>query len=87
MFRIGFSPFDHTQVEIVGVFFGVFRTLPFRQFGAAGGIRQHRMFHHILRNRLDQRVIRHSLHENSAVVMFRRSGHVHLQRKRVAFLF
>ncbi len=83
---IRLAPLDHAQVEIVGVLLGVLGALPLRQLGAAGGIGQHGVLDDVLRDGLHQRVIGHGLHEDRAVVVLGRGGHVHLQRERGALL-
>ena len=58
----------------------------FGQLGAAGRVRQHRMLHDVLRDRLDQRIVAYRLYENRAVVVARCGGHVHLDREAQIFL-
>ena len=78
---IRLAPFDHAQMDIVGVFLGVLGALALLQFRAAGGVGQHRMLDDVLRDGLHQRVIGHGLHEDRAVVVLGRGGHVHLHGK------
>ena len=86
VFGIRLPPLDHAQVNVVGVFLGVLGALALYQFGAAGGVGQHGMLDHVLRNGFHQRVIRHGLHENRAVVVFGGGSHVHLQGEGSPFL-
>ena len=44
------------------------------------------MLDDVLRDGLDQRIVRHGLDEDRAVVVFRGGGHVHLHAQRAAFL-
>ena len=74
------------KLQIVGIFLGDDRALVLGQLGAAGRIGQHRMFHHVLRDGLDQRIVAHGLHEDRAVVVARRGRHVHLDREAQVFL-
>ena len=60
--------------------------LVFVELGAAGRVRQHRMLHHVLCDGFDQRIVADGLHEDRAVVVARRGGHVHLQRQPQVFL-
>ena len=53
--------------------------LRFVKFGAAGRVGQDRMLHDVLVNGFDQRVVGNCLHEDGAVVVARRGGHIHLQ--------
>ena len=86
VFGIGLAPLDHAQVDVVGVFLGVLGALALHQFGAAGGVGQHGMLDHVLRDGLHQRVVGDGLHEDGAVVVLGRGGHVHLQREGRPFL-
>ncbi len=44
------------------------------------------MFHHVLMDGLDQRIVGHGLDENRAVVVTRRGSDIHLQRQTPIFL-
>jgi len=56
------------------------------QPGAAGGVRQNGMLHHILMNRLDQRVVGDGMHEDCPVIVTWRGGHIDLQCQAPVFL-
>ena len=75
---VGLAPFLHAQGDIVGVFLGVSRALPFREFGSAGGIGKHRMFDHIWGDGFNQRVITDSLNEDCSVIVLRCGSHIDL---------
>ena len=79
MLCIGRAPLHDSQVNIVCIFLGVLGALAFNQLGPAWGIGQHRVFYYVLFNRLNQRVIRHSLHKNGTAVVLGRGRNIHLQ--------
>ena len=76
---VGFAPLDDPQIDVIGVFLGVLGALLLGQLGAAGRIGQNWMLHHVLRDRLHQRIVGDRLHENRAVIVPRRCRHVHLE--------
>ena len=78
---VALAPFLDAELQIVGVFLGDERACVLVQLGAAGRIRQHRVLHHVLGDRLDQRIVADGLHEDRAVVVPRRGGHVDLDAK------
>ena len=87
MLGIALAPFFDTELQVVLVFFGKDGAgYVVAHPGAAGGIRQYRVLDDVLMDSLDQRIIRHGLHEDRAVVVPWRGGHVHLQRKTVVLL-
>ena len=79
MFSVALAPFLDTELQIIRIMLGKNGARVFLQAGAAGGVRQYRMLDDILMDGLDQRIIRDGLHEDRAVVVARRGGHIHLQ--------
>ena len=75
------APLLDAELQVVGVALGKDGALLLDQTRAARGVRQHRVLDHVLADRLDERVVRHGLHEDRAVVVARRGGDVDLQRE------
>ena len=86
MLGIRLAPLDHTQVNVVSILLGEFGALALDQFGPAGGVGQHRVLDHVLRDGFYQRVVGDGLHEDGAVVVLRGGRDINLQRERGAFL-
>ena len=77
---VALAPFLDAELQIIGVLLGDDRrSCCSCELGAAGRVGQHRMLDHVLCDGLDQRIVAHGLHEDRAVVVARRGGHVHLQ--------
>jgi len=53
----------------------------FGEIGTARRVGQHRVLDHVLRDRFDERIVAHRLHEDRAVLMPRCRGHIHLNRE------
>jgi hypothetical protein len=56
------------------------------ELGTAGGVRQHGVLDDILVDGFDQRIVRHGLHKNRAIVMPGRSCHIDLQGEAAVLL-
>ena len=80
------SPLDHTQVQVVGVLLGELGALLLRELRPAGAVGKDGVLHHVLADRLHQRIVGDGLHEDRPVVVLRRRGDVHLQAQGAAFL-
>lgn len=76
---VALLPFLDAELQVVGKFLGDDRALVLGELGAAGGIGQHGVLDDVLGDRLDQRVVADGLHEDRAVVVARRGGHVDLE--------
>ena len=74
------------SLQVVGVFLGEDRALVLGKLGAAGGIGQDGMLDDVLVDGLDERIVGDGLDEDRAVVVARRSCHVHLERETAVFL-
>ena len=57
------------------------RTTRSAQFRPARGVGEHGMFHHVLMDGLDERIVAHGLHEDRTIVVTRRGGHIDLKRE------
>ena len=79
VFGVALAPFLDAELQVVVVFLGEDGALVLLQLGAAGGVRQDGMLDDVLVDGLDQRIVGDRLHEDRAVVVARRGGHVHLQ--------
>ena len=81
VFGVALAPFFDAELQVVRIVLGEDSALVLVQPGAAGGVRQHRLLDDLLVYGFDQRIVRDSLHKNSAVVVPGRGGHIHLQRE------
>ena len=86
MLGVTLFPFLNAELQIVRVMLGENRARVLLQATAAGGIGQHRMLDDILVDRFHQRIVGNRLHEDRAVVVPGRGGHIHLQRQASVFL-
>ena len=77
---IGLAPFNDTKVEIVGIFLGVFCALAFLKLCPACCVGQYRMFHDVLGNSLNKRIIGNRLNKDRPIVVLWRCGDIHLKR-------
>ena len=68
-------------MQIILVTLGEFVALPLNQFGARGGVGEHRRLDNPLSDGLHQRVIADGLHENRSVLVLRRRGKIELGRQ------
>ena len=87
MFRIRFAPFHNAEIQIIGIFFRKLAVVFLLQFLAAVGVGDDRVFHHVLRDGLHQRIIGNGLHKNCPVIVFGGRRGIHLQSKPASFLF
>ena len=79
MFGKTLFPFLDAKLEIIVIFLGEDGAFSVLQFRAAGGVGQDWVFHDVLVNGFDERIIGNRLDKNRAVVMARRGGNIHLQ--------
>ena len=85
--RVALAPFNHAQMEVVGVFLG-----DTWRFGAPCSLARLAAsgstgcFTTFCADRLDQRIVANRLHEDRAVVVPRRRRHIHLQGQRRVLL-
>ena len=86
VFGVALPPLFDAEREVVGVLLREQSALPILKLGAAGRVGQDGMFHDVLMDGLDERIVGHGLDEDRAVVVARRSRHIHLQRQAAILL-
>ena len=79
--RGSLAPFLDAEPEVVRVSLGENGALLLVQPGEAGGVGQRGVLHHVLVDRLDERIVGNSLDEDRAVVVLGRCRDIHLQRE------